>query len=70
MRALSPETQSPYASLGEAAGARPWQNAAMKTLFIACGLFAAGFVMIAVLPGTDLVTAGVRAILDDVAAVW
>lgn len=62
--------QSPYACLGEAAVTARWQNVVMKSLFIACGLFAAGFVMIAVLPGTDLVPAGVRAILDDVGAVW
>lgn len=62
--------QNPYACLGEAANASRWHDVVMKTLVIACGLFAAGFAMLVVLSGADLVPAGVRAILDDVAAVW
>ncbi len=42
----------------------------MKNFFIAFGVFAIGVAVLSVLPGTDLVPPGVRAVLDDVAAIW
>jgi hypothetical protein len=42
----------------------------MKNAVIAFGLFAIGFAILSVIPDADLIPSGVRAVLDDVAAVW
>ena len=63
-------TKTPYTRLREAAGTRTWHDSAMKNAVIAIGLFAIGFVILSVIPDADLIPSGVRAVLDDVAAVW
>jgi len=42
----------------------------MKNFVIAFGVFAVGIVVLSVIPDTDLVPPGVRAVLDDVASIW
>lgn len=42
----------------------------MKKLFIAFGVFAIGVAVLSVIPDTELVPSGVRAVLDDVATIW
>lgn len=42
----------------------------MKNLFIALGVLAIGVAFLIVIPDTDLVPPGVRAVLDDVATIW
>lgn len=63
-------TKTPYTRLREAAGPRKWHDSAMKNAVIAFGLFAIGFAILSVIPDADLIPSGVRAVLDDVAAVW
>jgi len=42
----------------------------MKTALVACGVFLVAFALLAVVPDADIVPAGVRRVLDDVAGIW
>jgi hypothetical protein len=71
-RAAGPHlrTKTPYTRIREAAATRKWHDSAMKSVFIACGVFAVGVAILSVVPDADLLPSGVRAVLDDVATAW
>ena len=63
-------TQTPYSPLGEALAREAWQTRAMKTLLTAAVVLFAGAIFVHSVPQADLVPAGVRAVLDEIAEIW
>ena len=42
----------------------------MKSLLIACGVFAIGLAVLSAVPDADLLPQGVKTVLSEVAGVW
>lgn len=62
--------QTPYARLAEASAPEAWQTRAMKTLLTAAIVLFAGAIFVHSVPQSDLVPSGVRAVLDEIGAIW
>jgi len=57
--------QPPYSRLGVAANTWPRQDSGMRSLFIAGTVFVIGAAVLGVFPDTDLISDGVRAVINS-----